>query len=366
MSGSESIVSIFKMASCVRQSIIVLFVDRCFHKLTDNGSPIGSVSTDHSGSSDDKDRLPMADNSGPDSQPDYSNDGDKSSGIYEEDRSNYHNPPSLDQPNYGYGEDVFPVDLFRTTHRPNYGTRRSGNTEHHTSNHHHDDISPVLNGNRVEDGESPNYEDRPTIKPISNKKANGRRYSDVRIRKQAPLYPRPQSNPFDPTGLGGGGGGGPGLGPSLGPNIGAEFIPGFQDPTLGGGRGPVFPFFDSNPFLGPGPNEHGPNGEHQPPSINGPNSDNGAFQRRRLAMNSIHNNNDNSLGYGYPPYNYYRGEDEAATKWPKIFKFTDGRVNLSDFERNKKLGKVKFTKKDAFDDVRRDSFLILHGGAYNY
>lgn len=80
--------------------------------------------------------------------------------------------------------------------------------------------------------------------------------------------------------------------------------------------------------------------------------------------------NHNSLGY--PSYTYYKGggdENPALTNWPKIFKFTDGRVNLSDFEKQKKLGKIKFGKggKDAyFDNISRDSFLILHGGTYSH
>ena len=109
--------------------------------------------------------------------------------------------------------------------------------------------------------------------------------------------------------------------------------------------------------------------------INTPNGQ--FFQRRKLtlsngnaapAINEISNNN---LGYGYPSYNVYKGDEDA--KWPKIFKFTDGRVNLNDFEKEKKLGKIEFGKgipedgsEYTFEHVRRDLFLILHGGSFNY
>lgn len=91
------------------------------------------------------------------------------------------------------------------------------------------------------------------------------------------------------------------------------------------------------------------------------------FQRRRLTVQNMPDISHNAIGVGYPAYNYYKGnEEDAAGKWPKIFKFTDGRINLNDFEKDKKLGKVKFAKKDPlFDNVRRDSFLILHGGTYS-
>lgn len=117
------------------------------------------------------------------------------------------------------------------------------------------------------------------------------------------------------------------------------------------------PFFDS-PYQMPRPmapiNRMGYN---QPIEAN-------AFQRRRLTINN--NIQDNSLGLGYPSYNYYKGDQDAGTKWPKIFKFTDGRINLNDFERDKKFGKIKFPNDNYYDEIRRDSFLILHGGAYNY
>lgn len=59
--------------------------------------------------------------------------------------------------------------------------------------------------------------------------------------------------------------------------------------------------------------------------------------------------------------------------WPKIFKFTDGRANLSEFEREKKVRLSKshlIDKNNQIDSqvifdgrpIRRKSFLILHGG----
>ena len=98
------------------------------------------------------------------------------------------------------------------------------------------------------------------------------------------------------------------------------------------------------------------------------------FQRRRLSIQNTPNNeiSHNSLApaSGYPNYNYYAGnenENDASAKWPKIFKFSDGRINLYEFEKDKKIGRIKFSKDEdpLFDGVRRDSFLILHGGTYS-
>ncbi|KAI2806410.1 hypothetical protein BLOT_008366 [Blomia tropicalis] len=59
-------------------------------------------------------------------------------------------------------------------------------------------------------------------------------------------------------------------------------------------------------------------------------------------------------------------EFDSGTSWPKIFRFTDGRINLHDFEREKKRSRVKFSQKNgksqALHNIKRDSFLILHGG----
>lgn len=54
-------------------------------------------------------------------------------------------------------------------------------------------------------------------------------------------------------------------------------------------------------------------------------------------------------------------------EWPKIFRFTDGRINLHDFERDKKRTRIKFNSKTgkAMFHIKRDSFLILHGGTFN-
>ena len=59
-------------------------------------------------------------------------------------------------------------------------------------------------------------------------------------------------------------------------------------------------------------------------------------------------------------------DNDAMTEWPKIFKFTHGRSNLFDFERDKKMGKIRFSNEEdpLYDGVHRDSFLILHGGSF--
>jgi len=63
--------------------------------------------------------------------------------------------------------------------------------------------------------------------------------------------------------------------------------------------------------------------------------------------------------------------------WPKIFRFTDGRINLSEFEKQKKIRLSNKNQHNTenhiesapiiFDgrQLRRKSFLILHGGIYS-
>jgi len=66
--------------------------------------------------------------------------------------------------------------------------------------------------------------------------------------------------------------------------------------------------------------------------------------------------------------------------WPKIFRFTDGRINLSDFEKQKKIRLSNKSNQQAsgsdnhiesapimFDgrQLKRKSFLILHGGIFS-
>ncbi|KAH7643582.1 hypothetical protein HUG17_5944 [Dermatophagoides farinae] len=59
----------------------------------------------------------------------------------------------------------------------------------------------------------------------------------------------------------------------------------------------------------------------------------------------------------------------GLVSWPKIFRFTDGRINLHDFEREKKRSRIKFShklgKSHPLFNIKRDSFLILHGGTFN-
>lgn len=130
-----------------------------------------------------------------------------------------------------------------------------------------------------------------------------------------------------------------------------------------------FSFFDA-PF-GPPALTGGNGGANGPNGVNSQSPGTGSldnlFQRRRLTVQNVPDISNNAIGgAGYPSYNFYKGNEDDFTKWPKIFKFTDGRINLNDFEKDKKLGRIKFTKPDPlFDDVRRDSFLILHGGTYS-
>lgn len=70
-------------------------------------------------------------------------------------------------------------------------------------------------------------------------------------------------------------------------------------------------------------------------------------------------------------------QSSGQKTWPKIFRFTDGRINLSDFEKQKK---IRLSSKNhhntenhiesapiIFDgrQLKRKSFLILHGGIFS-
>lgn len=303
------------------------------------------------------DRMPSADNSGPESPPKL--------------RKAYENGPKFLKPvsapppasrrksanNNSFLSRPLPPLL---RNEPNYATILDSDDFSRTNvnNFNGPDYRNDVNSNvdPSEDSEPNSEREEPPSNEISNPNEvgnfngnfNSNSNRNRRVRKQSMNYPsQPHSsgNLFEP----------PLLGPGIGPSIGGDFLSNFQEPGLvPNGQEPNFPFLNG-PFIPI------PGGLNQPNYDSNPNDN--AFQRRRLSINSIH---DNSLGYGYPSYTYYKGEDEAATKWPKIFKFTDGRVNLSDFERNKKLGKVKFKQPDDWSEIRRDSFLILHGGAYNY
>nr|XP_027204330.1 putative uncharacterized protein DDB_G0286901 isoform X2 [Dermatophagoides pteronyssinus] len=70
-----------------------------------------------------------------------------------------------------------------------------------------------------------------------------------------------------------------------------------------------------------------------------------------------------------PTGNEFDANFPTIASWPKIFRFTDGRINLHDFEREKKRSRIKFShkmgKSHALFNIKRDSFLILHGGTFN-
>lgn len=126
---------------------------------------------------------------------------------------------------------------------------------------------------------------------------------------------------------------------------------------------PPPPPADEQPFFNfDGPELFG--GLDGPFDFFGPQS-NPLFQRRRLTTNNnVPDVNQNSIGHS--SLSHFQGEDSPSiTHWPKIFKFTDGRSNLYEFEKQKKQNKIKFSSKETyFDHISRDSFLILHGGTY--
>lgn len=102
------------------------------------------------------------------------------------------------------------------------------------------------------------------------------------------------------------------------------------------------------------------------------------------------------LGFQSPPFDGPQRGDQSAHSnhhtsmsstdsesasgqkvWPKIFRFTDGRINLSDFEKQKKIRLSSKNQHNTenhiesapimFDgrQLKRKSFLILHGGVFS-
>ncbi|UXI16158.1 soluble calcium-activated nucleotidase 1 [Sarcoptes scabiei] len=85
----------------------------------------------------------------------------------------------------------------------------------------------------------------------------------------------------------------------------------------------------------------------------------------RFANEIIPTGNEFDAEFGN--FNAIENVPNNGGEWPKIFRFTDGRINLHDFERDKKRTRIKFNSKTgkAMFHIKRDSFLILHGGTFN-
>lgn len=85
---------------------------------------------------------------------------------------------------------------------------------------------------------------------------------------------------------------------------------------------------------------------------------------------------DQFLGDGPPPPSSSTSgpstQSPGGSMYPQIFRFTDGRANLYEFEREKKRSRIKFSQKlakganQALYNIKRESFLILHGGTLNH
>lgn len=135
------------------------------------------------------------------------------------------------------------------------------------------------------------------------------------------------------------------------------------DNPLDAGLGPSLPFglnplphllgFQNAPFDGPQRGDQSAHSNHHAPMPNvDPDGANGG---------SV---SSNGLGSG-------------PKVWPKIFRFTDGRINLSEFEKQKKIRLSSKNQHNTdnhiesapimFDgrQLKRKSFLILHGGIFS-
>lgn len=134
--------------------------------------------------------------------------------------------------------------------------------------------------------------------------------------------------------------------------------------SLDNGLGPSLPF-------GLGPGLAGIPGFHTP--FDGPQRGDQSAHSNVQTVDAGAGNGAGQGGAGGQPSLSASG----AKVWPKIFRFTDGRINLSDFEKQKK---IRLNSKNInnhlenqidsspvmFDGrpLRRKSFLILHGGIY--
>lgn len=161
------------------------------------------------------------------------------------------------------------------------------------------------------------------------------------------------------------------------------------DPVSGAGSP-----FNLPPF--PVPNHEG--GPHSPvphskPALANPdNLDQGLGPSLPFGLNPL----PHLLGFQSPPFDGPQRGDQSAHSnhhtsmsstdsesasgqkvWPKIFRFTDGRINLSDFEKQKKIRLSSKNQHNTenhiesapimFDgrQLKRKSFLILHGGVFS-
>lgn len=154
------------------------------------------------------------------------------------------------------------------------------------------------------------------------------------------------------------------------------------------GNGPASPF-SMPPFAVPNDGSSGPLSK---PMANADNLDQGLGPSLPYGLNPL----PHLLGFQNTPFDGPQRGDQSAHSnhhatmptesdgtgsgqkvWPKIFRFTDGRINLSDFEKSKKIGLSRKNQHNTenhiesapimFDgrQLKRKSFLILHGGIFS-
>ncbi|XP_076333258.1 uncharacterized protein LOC143237653 isoform X2 [Tachypleus tridentatus] len=69
----------------------------------------------------------------------------------------------------------------------------------------------------------------------------------------------------------------------------------------------------------------------------------------------------------FPRYDIFKGKARIK-EYPQIFSFNDERINIVEFDRDKKNGKIRGLRKTGVldpDNVPRNKFLILHGGIFD-
>ncbi|XP_076312316.1 uncharacterized protein LOC143225946 [Tachypleus tridentatus] len=68
-----------------------------------------------------------------------------------------------------------------------------------------------------------------------------------------------------------------------------------------------------------------------------------------------------------PKYTIFRGNTKAE-EYPKVFRFNEKRINIVEFDRDKKSGRIENLEKGDIldpDNIPRKKFLIFHGGVYD-
>lgn len=106
-------------------------------------------------------------------------------------------------------------------------------------------------------------------------------------------------------------------------------------------------------------------------------NNNQAFDGPQRGDQSAHSNYHTAAAALPSTESETQASNPGQKSWPKIFRFTDGRINLSDFEKQKKIRLSNKNQHNGENNIesapimfdgrqlKRKSFLILHGGIFS-